>query len=82
MTLSMTDSPNVYRAMEKLREEENNARVEMFWKKGLPMARIIVELAMEPTDPALSKEEGYRKISDEIVRLLAEYDEKRAMNND
>ena len=60
-----------------------NVRVEMFWsKKGLPMARIIVELPMEPTDPSLSKTEGYRKISDEIVKLLAEYDEKRAMNND
>ena len=60
-----------------------NARVEMFWsEKGLPMARIIVELPMEPTDPSLSKTEGYRKISDEIVKLLAEYDEKRAMNKE
>ena len=55
-----------------------NAKVEYVWTKGQPMARIIVELPMEPIDPSLSKEEGYRKISDEIVRLLAEYDEKRA----
>ena len=59
-----------------------NIRAEVFWsEKGLPMSRIIVELPMEPIDTSLSKAEGYRKISDEIVRLLAEYDEKRAMNN-
>ena len=79
----MTDSPNVYRWREKLREKEKNAkmtkdiRVEMFWSKGQPIARIIVELPMEPIDSSLSKTEGYRKISDEIVRLLVEYDEKR-----
>lgn len=46
-----------------------------------PMVRIIIELPMEITDPTLSKEEGYRKISDEIAKLLAEYDEKRATTN-
>lgn len=58
-----------------------NARVEFFWSEKGPMSRIIVELPMEPTDPSLSKTEGYRKISDEIVKLLVEYDdeiEKRA----
>ena len=60
-----------------------NIKIEMFTdpQSFQPMARIITELPMEPTDPTLSKEEGYRKISDEIVRLLAEYDEKRATTN-
>ena len=40
-----------------------------------PMVRIITELPMEITDPSLSKTEGYRKISDEIAKLLAEYEE-------
>ena len=60
-----------------------NIKVEMFTnpKSFQPMARIIVELPMEITDPTLSKTEGYKKLSDEIVRLLAEYDEKRATTN-
>jgi len=60
-----------------------NIKVEMFTdpQSFQPMVRIITELPMEITAPTLSKTEGYRKISDEIVKLLAEYDEKRVMTN-
>lgn len=60
-----------------------NIKVEMFTdpQSFRPMVRIITELPMEISDEALSKTEGYRKISDEIAKLLTEYDEKRAMTN-
>ena len=52
-----------------------NIKIERFThpQSFQPMSRIIIELPMEITDPSVDATAGYKKLGEEITRLLTEY---------